>query len=113
MAAMEKVGDYFYDFTEVNLPSGQNLTIGVESNCFHAVERDLFALSTLVKLANSKAFKKIPINKDTTLTTVSCAMNVTNKMLILAMPNKESFQLSEDDRKAIEKHLRARLNVNN
>jgi hypothetical protein len=103
------IGSVLYDFTKLDLPSGQSLAVGIEAGCSKASERDLFSLNHLKKMVKEKLFEKISINRDTTLTAVGTAMNQTEKLLMLAMPNKDYFELSNDDFKAIENHLRARL----
>lgn len=108
---IEKVGDTTYEFTSVKLTSNNTLTVGIESGCTYLTERDLFCLNTLCKTVNNGIFIKFRLDEDRRLATVSCSTNQTNKKIMLAKPNQESFTLDQSDFAIILNHIRSRIMV--
>ncbi len=111
LSIMTKVDSVFYDFADLNLPSGLKIAVGIETGFLTASERDLFCLNDLRKKISLNIFEKLIANKDTKITAVSTFMNKNYGRLLLAKPNQDSFQLSNEDFKALEEHLRTRLAV--
>ena len=115
-----QVGEVNYEFTEVELPSGNQIALGIEKDKYgdfvNISVRDLFVLRALQQHINTGTYKVVrpiyttvnPLNNTTqltecnTITIVESQMKSNHKMIAIAKPEVNGQQgqlprLSEDD----------------